>query len=341
MTTFRKAIQRAYGLTAPTVDVFPTPVVTDKPPTTKNFGVPGQIWIDQSLDDVFMLVKQTGSSSASTQTATWFNLAGGSGVFNSLTVGPGTATFNGTSIFDDQVTINDPGGGLDALRITGDVTVTNGRILISFTDDSILLDDDGVSVFNRENDASANLVQFFKNRTGAPVIAGDDLGFIEASGESTTGVSSSSQIFFRADPLGTIGADSVPGFISFRTKEEGAPALPKERMTIDRNGSVDIKAPDAGADALNIAGNTVITAGSLIVSAGNVSGQELNADNDNGGPGGGTSTTFTNNTEGAAGSGSLTIVSATGTGNATNSGFIKIYVGGDTRFIPIFTTVNT
>jgi len=149
--------------------------------------------------------------------------------------------------------------------------------------------------------------------------------------------------------MGTFGALTVtPGPISLAGT-----------TTINTTGAAATTIGTGGTGAVNIGnvtGNTAVTGsltvstnitastGNITSSAGNViagalsEGLSLAATGDIGAGITG-DTIFTNGTAGAVGSGALTIVSASGSTNETNAGFIKIYVGATVAYIPYFTTI--
>ena len=56
MAGYRKQILQAYALGSdPLVDVFPTPIVASRVPTSADLGTPGQVWIYSAGHDIYML----------------------------------------------------------------------------------------------------------------------------------------------------------------------------------------------------------------------------------------------------------------------------------------------
>lgn len=71
----------AYGIGKPRVKVFNAPIVAERAPKSSDKAPIGTIWIDKPNDDVYVLTSVVSNS------ATWINTGGGSGLFNTLTVG--------------------------------------------------------------------------------------------------------------------------------------------------------------------------------------------------------------------------------------------------------------
>lgn len=107
----------SYGLGAPLVDVFPSPVVAQRAPKTSDKYEVGQVWIDQSANDSYILV------STSNNTATWVGTGGGTGAFDTVTA---TTTITaGTNIVSTAGNITCSAGlitaELDIVSNTGDI----------------------------------------------------------------------------------------------------------------------------------------------------------------------------------------------------------------------------
>lgn len=104
-------------------------------------------------------------------------------------------------------------------------------------------------------------------------------------------------------------------------------------------GNVVVTLGNIGVDAGNItvsAGDITAVGGNIVAAAGVVNGVQVEATGDLGGVVSVTSlTNVTNTTQGA---GDLTIKSTTGN-PGDNTGFIKIYVGSTTAYVPYFTNI--
>ena len=87
---------------------------------------------------------------------------------------------------------------------------------------------------------------------------------------------------------------------------------------------------------LNVSAGSVIVTGSVTASVA-TSGRTLSATGDSG-SGFATFTTLTNVTNTAQSSGNLLVLSTTGN-NGSNAGFIKVYVGLTTAYIPYYTNI--
>jgi hypothetical protein len=91
-------ISRAYGFNG-YVSVFPQPIVTTFAPTNgTDQALNGQIWIDTTNQDGYIMVDST--------TSTWIGIGGGAGNFANLTVTPGPTSLTGalTTISGAQAT---------------------------------------------------------------------------------------------------------------------------------------------------------------------------------------------------------------------------------------------
>ncbi len=204
-------------------------------------------------------------------------------------------------------------GGVDALIAEGSISITGGIYTAT----------------NADNDAFADALVLQKSRNGGIIQTGDQLGTIEFEGNDGVVYSGSARI--EAIATGTVGADRIPSELKFYTTFDDTVEIPEERVVIGNDGTVTINATRGGAVA--------ITASNTIVSTDYVGGGSLVASGDLGGVP--LSTTVTNATVANAltpGAGTLTVQSNT-VNNANNTGFIKIYVGATTVYIPYFTNI--
>jgi hypothetical protein len=348
------APQTAYGLSSPTPQIFPPPIVKDRAPTITDLAEVGRTWVDTTNEDAYTCVRlfATGVFPDIVQSATWINSGGGSGVFSSLTVDPGpidfTGTFteNGDSTFNGNITCTGQ-GTFDSLIVdTGDIDVPTGDINVSsgsvnavqggfsgvvtaadfssetgFTAGSLSIPANGsVLLFAYTDDNVGSQLSFDKNRLGGVLTTGDQLGSIVFEGFDGSNYVGGARIEGLA--TGTIAAGQVPGFLRFSTAS--GTGVSTTRMVIDEDGLITINSPDIGTISVS--------------SLGDVHASQLVATADTGGFI--TNTTFTNtDVTSAPGGGALTIDSQS-VNPGVNAGFIKIYVGNTTAYIPYFTNIS-
>lgn len=119
-----------YGLSDALPNVFPSPIVAKRAPTSNDLKYQlGQIWILSTSQLAYILVQVVGG------VATWLLLesGGGSGTFSSLTVTPGPTSLTGTTTVTGTVTssgnITATAGGLTATA--GNITASNGNVVLS------------------------------------------------------------------------------------------------------------------------------------------------------------------------------------------------------------------
>lgn len=130
-------IKKAYGLTG-FLEVFPGPVVSNRAPVSgTDSGLAGQVWIDQSASDSYIMVNEAAK--------TWISAGGGAGVFDSLTVtnaatigngftvSAGTTTITSDTALDAAIILNSTAGGIDmdaALQISIDSAEAAGDAIV-------------------------------------------------------------------------------------------------------------------------------------------------------------------------------------------------------------------
>lgn len=132
MTVYKKS-KRSYGMSDPLVDVFPSPVKSQRAPTSKDFGEIGTQWVDIPNKDVYFLV------SIEKGVATWINGGGGDGNFDNLAIGQDAQV--GSELTAGTVKIPDLGQTYttivavdsDGLLVTDEEDLVNGRLLIGGT----------------------------------------------------------------------------------------------------------------------------------------------------------------------------------------------------------------
>lgn len=117
------------------------------------------------------------------------------------------------------------------------------------------------------NNTSATYFIFKKDRAGAIVQNGDDLGNIEFDGSDGTNQIGAARIFCQVD--GNPSANDMPGRLIFSTTPDGSNA-PIERMRISNSGSVTISGPVTISSTLSVTGNVTFSGNVTTVTANNL-----------------------------------------------------------------------
>jgi len=123
------------------------------------------------------------------------------------------------------------------------------------------------SFINKQVNANQPIFQFKKDRNNAAVVVADGLGNIKFQGFDGTNYLTTSQILSVAS--GTIAANRIGSNLEFYTHPDSVTAS-TQRMLILPTGSVTINTPDSGVALTINGGGETITAGNLLLSAGNV-----------------------------------------------------------------------
>ncbi len=140
--------QVAYGLSQPTIGLFPAPIVSATAnPTSSNFAQIGTVWINKGSNAAFILTSIVNNS------ANWADVTGGAGVFSSLTVNPGPTALS--TVGNGAVSIGNASN-------TGAITITVGTGNFSLVG--------GGNTVGIANDAAANVVTL-GSLTGAASLA--------------------------------------------------------------------------------------------------------------------------------------------------------------------------
>lgn len=113
------------------------PIAEMRAPTGQDYAGYGTIWIDQSLDDIWV------AANTSAGLMVWVPCGGGSGTFSSVTINPGnlTVTAGNLNVAAGTATIGAFGKGLvfsSAAGLLSSSAGTNGQIVIGKTGDSPL-----------------------------------------------------------------------------------------------------------------------------------------------------------------------------------------------------------
>jgi len=291
-----------------------------------NFNI-GDIWINRNTnvpntESVFML------TSLSAGQATWTEIGTQGNVLNVLS---GTNITVNTVNGDATVNLN-PSVNL-AGSLNAGTTVIAGTGITSTTGNILALSGN-IGLTNTQNNGLGALITLLKNRAGAAVQTGDLLAGIGAVGFDGAANQVSATIL--VNTTGTIAAGRVPSTITFSTTPDAVSAV-LPRVIINENGTVTINATTGGTNS--IVANNGISTTAFIAATDSVNGGALNVNNDLGAPAPGTTSFSNGDVATAAGLGTLRIASQTGNpGN--NAGFIKIYVGAATAYIPYFTNIT-
>lgn len=137
MAINRRAKKRSYGLSNALQNLYPLPIITDHAPTTSDSAEIGTIWLDQTGNDVYILMEIVAAN------AVWVAIGAGAVTFDSVTsttfVNAGTTVTAGTGLIATTgavtcsdwttygVVIND-NAGLMATQ-----ALTNGQLIIGST----------------------------------------------------------------------------------------------------------------------------------------------------------------------------------------------------------------
>lgn len=132
MAVRNRSLRTAYGQSQPLIDVFPFPIVSVRAPTTNDFAALGQLWLDSTAGNAYLLTQLVANS------AVWLLIAVvAGGPLNSLTTtDDGTVLLplgNNIDLAGDATTITVTGAGSTATfalvnspSIVGTLTVGNG-----------------------------------------------------------------------------------------------------------------------------------------------------------------------------------------------------------------------
>lgn len=316
MSTNQNSNSSSYGLNQPLLKVFQEPIISNRAPTANDKQPLGSVWVDKPNAAIYMEADLQGGQ------ATWLSVSGGGGTFSSLTIDPGNLTLTSGSIFasSGNLIINDILA--DTITAGTEIEVTNGAIVIGNTD----------------NNAAGPFLSLFKSRGGGTIISGDEIGSIGFHAESPAGELNTTVI--RSVSSGTIGVTRIASNLEFWTHPDAAGVVIR-RLVISSAGNVTINAPDSGL-GLDVSGGLTISTGNLnVIGTGQIQGNliegsSIYVDGDEGAQSPAIGFTgVTNTTQGAAN----LVIKSTNANAGNNAGFIKIYVGATTAFIPYFTNI--
>jgi len=334
----------AYGA-KPTglLSVFNPPIISNRAPTVGDKAPLGTVWINSATQAAWVLTQ------IAANVAAWGDITGGGGAFMNLSVVPG------------GIGINLPAPGAGQLAATGNISTTTGNITatagavvagttvtagtgITATTGDITVDAGSVFVEDSVNDTSARTFQSLKNRAGAIVQTGDALGSLLFQGWDGTQYVAAAEI--QALVTGTPAVNRVGSSLVFSTHPDAVTGInPVTRLTLDQTGVLTIAQQDApGVNSLVLQGNggILLGTGNILATGGSITagtaliGGTVYSGGDLGGVAASTSiTNVTNTTQGA---GTLSIKSTDGN-NGNNAGFIKVYIGTVTAYVPYFTNI--
>jgi len=342
----------AYGA-KPTglLSVFNPPIISNRAPTVGDKAPLGTVWINSATQAAWVLTQ------IAANVAAWGDITGGGGAFMNLSVVPGGIGINlpapGAGQLAATGNISTTVGDITATAgaVTAGTTVTAGTGINSVTGNIIAEAGDlqaigDILAINESATANGSVITTQKTRGGLTTIvhAGDSLGQIVFAGADGTQFVDGAVIATAV--VGTPGVGRVGTTLTFATHADAATGVAAtSRMTLDQTGVLNIAAPDApqlyslellGAGGLLMgSGNLVNTAGS-ISAGGALIGGTVYSGGDLGGVAASTSiTNVTNTTQGA---GTLSIKSTDGN-SGNNAGFIKVYIGTVTAYVPYFTNI--
>lgn len=156
----------SYGLTQPLIPGAPAPIISRRAPTVSDFATPGTIWTNILTNQVYILASIVANS------ATWVSVAGGAGVFASLTVTPGPISLTGattintagnatTSIGTGGTGLVNIGNATSGTNISGPLTSSGGAIALNDAGAfaTNIASNPGTGVLNLGNDAGGTFIQ--------------------------------------------------------------------------------------------------------------------------------------------------------------------------------------
>jgi hypothetical protein len=240
-----------YGYPNPQSNLFPDPIIAQRAPTAQDFGDLGQEWVDQSVSPsaIYFL------GSFINGTASWVNVAGGAGVFSSLTVTPGPISLTGTTTINTvgAATTTIGTGGTGAVNIgnaTGNTAIT-GNLVVSGSINTL---NGPITAQNNAVSAVGAQLGLVKSRAGGAIVSGDQIGNIVFSAFDGAGFTTGAAII--STNSGTVAAGRIASNLNFFTHPDAATAI-VSRMVISPAGNVSINTPDSGAP-LTIQGRQIL-----------------------------------------------------------------------------------
>lgn len=222
MALSRKRRPVSYGLSDALVDIPSAPIIAERAPTSSDSAPLGTVWIDRPNDDAYFI------TSVSSNSATWINAGGGSGLFTSLTVNPGdiTVTAGDIDVLAGDITVS--AGDIDVTL--GDVTLAAGDFVatlgnvsagatvsagttitagtgITATTGNIVASAGNVSAVALESSAGITA------GTGVSITTGDLTVVVGDINVSALGVITGGSIAASADVAGVVGTNSITNVV--------------------------------------------------------------------------------------------------------------------------------
>jgi len=131
MAVRRTIHRRAYGIGNSLQDLSPLPIVAQRAPSTRDTAEVGTVWIDQSGNDIYMLLEVVANSSS------WTPIGAGAGVFDSVVSTTTITAGTGLTVTTGNVTVGDfaTAGVLfnDASGVLASNAGTDGQVIIAAT----------------------------------------------------------------------------------------------------------------------------------------------------------------------------------------------------------------
>lgn len=259
-----------YGLDNALQSLAPQPIIAQRDPTTSDIAEIGSIWIHGATNSSWTLTSVVAGA------ANWEATTGGSGHFNSLTVGPGAFTVNSDEALLITTSFNDPnaiiisasGGGMELAALGGvgqDVNIlcTNGSVNVTAGEaaaDAIVLDASGAGGIELKSALATTITT-----TNAAVTVASGTGTIGISADAAaTTVNIGTGGAAKAVTLGSTNSTSAT------TVQSGSGALnitsTGGALTIDSGVGTISVGSDASAGTVNLATGAaakVVTLGSV------------------------------------------------------------------------------
>lgn len=178
-------INSAYGLSQALLNIFPSPIVSSRAPTTNDKAQLGTVWVNKVANAAFIL------TSVVNNVSTWEGVGGGGGAFTALTVTPGPISLTGTTNINAAGAADtNVGGGSGIVTVggTGDVFIgpdTAASVFIGATSSTTVVNGATTNIGTAPADGAITL----GNNTDAVTINATAIvtGSVEATDEVTAG----------------------------------------------------------------------------------------------------------------------------------------------------------
>lgn len=249
----------SYGLSQPLNLEAPIPRVVKRAPTGADKAPIGQMWVLSATNTVYIL------TSIVNNVANWINLAGGAGVFTSLTVNPGPTNLSTVGV--GAVSIGNAAN-------TGAITITSGTGNINLVG--------GGNTINIGSDAAANLVNIGSLTGAASTTISSGTG-----GLSLIAVAGNASVFANvatpvASPTATVidnGRVGYATFTGFTTAAAGAQVFTVTNSSVTTASVLIVSVANGGGNDAQMTITRVLkNAGSFLVTLTNNGAAALNGD---------------------------------------------------------------